>query len=884
MSRCLIFRPLVSALLAVLVAAGPFVLPHSAVQAAVVDAEFTRLSGPTRFSTAVRIAEAYMDLVDEQPGESRVDTVILGSGLDQHFGWVAPVPRLSKLNRAPLVFTRPDEVPVPVAEFLQRRHVRKVILLGGTGVISADVEDQLDQLGVEVVERLGSDDVHDHAIAVAESIDHPAGDFAAKGQTALLSTSTVFADSLAAGPMAYQGEYPILLTPSDQLHPAVFDYLVASDIENLIILGGTAAVGRATQQALAGLDFTITRIAGADRYDTAVKLAEAQLDKDGFRPCFDGAELGLAYGGLSPDAIASGPLLGEQCAPLLLSASDVLPRKVASFLRSDEYMTGDADNDLSVTVFGGTEVVPPDVVTQFFERATTLVPIGGRIGVELDVVLETADEFTVGLNSTIDSKKAARAVELAMFTVNHERVFPTPAGDCALTATGLEPDLLYGCVRIRGSTLVVELSRPLKVDDLVTVTGGQRIGPNNSPRPVARFSYIVREPDEPIDRDAPGVEVIAPAGHNQIAVLVIEENPLNPPVLAPAELADRVTVVAADGTTKSVSDATGPTVGPAGSRGKHQRYLFNLLPDGTTLEPGDAITVSRAAFLDEDGRASPQQRHVVRDHSVDLRIESVTIGDVDSRNQASVTLSASTQPNATPDGSLTVTARSDGVAAGNRGNNWRIYGVDLTITDDQDEDTESIDDEDVEPRIEVTVSRTTRLIQYRIHAGEPIFADLAEALAAHRDFAENFIVSIDDTARTAEDDSGTIGGTAAAGRQLSGGGTAVGIRIRFSDPVREVVEPDNFVSGEGCVRYALVSQIATGLNATRGDGCTLSFHEPDNIVFLLINSSSATRLPESGDLVFITGNAARDYNGDPGRPNIAQGWLSIRYDPDVAAD
>ena len=53
-----------------------------------------------------------------------------------------------------------------------------------------------------------------------------------------------------------------------------------------------------------------------------------------------------------------------------------------------------------------------------------------------------------------------------------------------------------------------------------------------------------------------------------------------------------------------------------------------------------------------------------------------------------------------------------------------------------------------------------------------------------------------------------------------------------------------------------------------------------------LTSASTALLPRQGDLVFINGSAARDYADVPtgGRPSVAQGWLSIRYDPDVVVD
>ncbi len=882
------------AVLAVTVALPLWFVPELAAQAAVSDAEFTRLSGPTRYSTSVQIAEAYMDYADASPNEPPVDTVILGSGLDEHAGWAVPAPMLSRLERAPLVFTRPDDVPSPVERLLERRAIRRVILLGGTEVISASVERELTALGVERVERLGSNDVHVHAIEVAESFDSRPGEFGTKGSTALLVTSNAFADALAAGPMAYQGEYPILLTPPDGLHPAVFDYLVASDISHVIIVGGTAAVGTAVQATLSGLDFTTARVAGNDRYATAVALAEVMLGRgDPLRPCFDGTEVGLAYGGLSPDAIASGPLLGEQCAPLLLSAADTLPRTVASFRRSLDRVTGDADDPLKVTVFGGTAVLPAEVVRQFVEQAVTLVPIGGRISVRLDPDSETADEFTVTFNDDIDRAKAMRALDanVSLFSVNSEPVRAASSGPC--TASPADPDEWCGRVRVRGNRVTVTLDddhRLLEATDVITVAGRHRIGADNSLRPTARFSYVIPEPEEPVDRDAPAVEIIAPVGHNQIAVLVIEENPYEPALLTPAEIAERITVVAAHGTRKPlVPDPAnpGPSLGAAGTRAKHQRYLFTLEEEDTTLEAGDTIAVAQGVFLDEYGRTSRRHHHVVPKRSVDFRIEGITVGDVDAGNQARVTLNDATQPDATPTGTLTIEARSDGIASGGRGNDWRIYGVGLPETD-SDSDAEEVDCADPDEEcLTVVVNRTTRVIEYRIIAGEPTFAQLADALADDPSFAANFTVE----EANVQAGSGTIGGTVQAGVQFAGGGTAVGIRVRFSDPVAALLNAEDpraplATDVVACAGIPLVADLVPRLITDR-DGCRLHFDAPDQVIHMTLNAASVSRLPARGDLLFINGSAARSYatpDHPDGRLNIAQGWLSIRYDPSVQVD
>ena len=870
-----------AALLAAVVALPLWAPLLGPAHAAVLEAEFTRLSGPSRYSTSVEIAEAYLDAAGGAAGTSPIDTLILGSGLDEHTGWAMPVPLLSRLHRAPLVFIRPHDVPAPVERLIERRQVRRVLLLGGSEVISVSVELELSNLGVEVIERVGGNDVHEHAVAIAESLEHPAGEFADKGRTVLLATSDVFADALAAGPMAYQGEYPILLTPGDRLHPAVFDWLLESDVEHVIIVGGNEAVGALTQQTLAGLDFTVARISGLDRYATAVKAAETLLAGDGLRRCFDGAELGLAYGGLSPDAIAGSLLLGERCAPLLLTGTETLPRSVSLFLRSDTWVTGDAHNRLDLFVLGGTAVVPDELVAEFVERATTLVPMGGRITVNLDSDTDEAEQFTVRFNGEYDVNRIAPAFERGMFSINGERVVPTLKKDCVFPDQDTDDARLYGCVRALRAVVTVQLSRGLKVGDLVSVTGGQRIGLNNSPRPVARFSYVIPAPEVPVDRDAPDVEIVAPSDSNEFAVLVVEANPLKPEVYLGRELASRIRVERTNGTidTLTIATAVGPSAQPAGTRSKHHRYLLTLAetPAGAvTLQPGDTITVPKGTFADTAGRKNPQRRHTVRGYTDDFRIESVSVGDVEQNAAASVVLSAATQlavspPAPPPSGSLTIAARSDGIAAGGLGNGWRIYGTPLRSSGNNDA-------KDADPEISVSVDLTNRIVRYQILKGEPTFSDLAAALVANRDFAAIFFIAD----ISGVDDGGTIGGTKADGLALTGGGSDVGLRVRFSHPVQSLTDlpPDS----SDCKALALLADIAPNFDRDprSSDICSLGFEAPDALVHMTLRSSSLSSLPSAGNLVFIDGDSASNYGGGGnGRLNVPQGWLSIRYDADV---
>ena len=357
-------------LMALVLAATALALtPNPAMGAAAEVERPDRLSGIDRYGTAVKIAEAYVAEVESTSGRRSVDTVILTSGLDAHFGYALPTPALSRLYEAPVLLTEPDKLPSAVTTFLTQPAISRVYIVGDTSVVSAAVERAVDAISGVTVSRIANVSTsYAAAVAMANlagwSPGSP-GEVRGKGRTALLATGENFADALAAGPLAYRGEHPILLTPSTALPAAVSTFLRDSRTEHVIILGGNRAVSAGIENDVKSLGITVERWMGTDRFGTAIDIAEALLGFDTPQECFDSSgDIGLAYGWRSPDAIVSGPLLGELCAPLLLTERDTLPSAVGDFLKSDNWVTGDAAGKLRFTVFGGTAAVANRVVNQ----------------------------------------------------------------------------------------------------------------------------------------------------------------------------------------------------------------------------------------------------------------------------------------------------------------------------------------------------------------------------------------------------------------------------------------------------------------------------------------------------------------------------------------
>jgi putative cell wall-binding protein len=111
------------------------------------------------------------------------------------------------------------------------------------------------------------------AVAASTSAFSTAGSAAA----AVLARADDFADALAGGPLAAAKHGPLLLTSSGSL-----DAVTAAEIQRVLpkggtvyLLGGTSAISDAVATAITALGDVATRIAGTDRFGTAVAIAGA---------------------------------------------------------------------------------------------------------------------------------------------------------------------------------------------------------------------------------------------------------------------------------------------------------------------------------------------------------------------------------------------------------------------------------------------------------------------------------------------------------------------------------------------------------------------------------------------------------------------------------
>jgi putative cell wall-binding protein len=223
------------------------------------------------------------------------------------------------IQGGPVLLTEKGRLPPATRDELARLRPGRIVVLGGTGAVSATVAQQLQAYTPAPVERLQGADRFATAVAVSRSA------FAPGVSAAFVATGAAFPDALAAGPAAIKVGGPVLLTQPGSLPAATRNELVRLAPSTVYLIGGTSAVSESVRLAIAqATGKPVVRLAGADRYSTAVAVSKAFFALP--------ASVYLATGANFPDALATVQAAGRAGSPLLLVQRDGIPSSVASEL------------------------------------------------------------------------------------------------------------------------------------------------------------------------------------------------------------------------------------------------------------------------------------------------------------------------------------------------------------------------------------------------------------------------------------------------------------------------------------------------------------------------------------------------------------------------
>ena len=269
-----------------------------------------RYSGDSRYATAASIAE--------ESFPNPVSEVFLASGAafpDALSGGPA-----AALRGAPVLLTRPHDLPAETAAQLDRLRPQVVHVLGGEGAVSAAVLQQVQQHAPSV-QRLAGGNRYATGVAIAQQFWTQAG-------TVYLASGDTYPDALSGGALAAQSGSPILLSAGNSLPSVVAQELTRLNPGSVVLLGGPGALGDQVAAEVSALlpGAAVERLGGATRFATSAAIAQR-----GWSVGVDRAY--LAAGSDFPDALAGVPAAASGRAPLLLTRRACVPPVVQSQLK-----------------------------------------------------------------------------------------------------------------------------------------------------------------------------------------------------------------------------------------------------------------------------------------------------------------------------------------------------------------------------------------------------------------------------------------------------------------------------------------------------------------------------------------------------------------------
>jgi len=278
-----------------------------------------RLGGKDRYDTSIKIS------ADQW---SSSNYVILVSG--ENFPDALCAAPLSKKYDAPILLTQGRELSLNVLTEIQRLGAKNIFIIGGTGVVSVNVENTLRTQGFEVI-RICGKDRYETSVEVAKKLDSIGLAVVASGQN--------FPDALSIASIAAAKQIPILLTEKNTLPSPTETFIRINNINQGYIVGGEGVISSSIGGRLSGYK----RLAGKDRYSTNLAIISEFVNTLSCDDVF------IATGEDYPDALSGSASAAKLNSPIFITNG-------TTFIGGSDLITK-ISSVKNIKVLGGTAVV-----------------------------------------------------------------------------------------------------------------------------------------------------------------------------------------------------------------------------------------------------------------------------------------------------------------------------------------------------------------------------------------------------------------------------------------------------------------------------------------------------------------------------------------------
>ena len=215
---------------------------------------------------------------------------------------------------------------------------KKIVSLIATGVIVVNsVPAYVSADSAMEKESLVGNDRFDTSVKISKSIKD-------KKNVVIVNDKTMV-DALSVSTLAKKMNASILLASGKKLDNGVKEEIKNIAPKNVFIIGGEKAISKEIENEIKEMKLTTSRVAGKDRYETAIKIAQMLGDKD--EAIVVNGEKGLA------DAVSIASVAAQYDMPIILTKEDKLENTTKEYLNKNNFE--------KVYVIGGEKVISKKV-------------------------------------------------------------------------------------------------------------------------------------------------------------------------------------------------------------------------------------------------------------------------------------------------------------------------------------------------------------------------------------------------------------------------------------------------------------------------------------------------------------------------------------------
>lgn len=303
----------------------------------------TRIYGQDRFETSAKLSS-------QDFSESYYAVLVNGTNFADA---ITAAPIAYKME-APVLLTYKDSIPNVITDELKRLKTKQVILIGGNGVISDSVVNQLNNLGISIYFRAGGEDRFDTSINVAHYL-------VPENDNAYVVKDDDWISALMVAPLSCPTQTPIIYGSDVGFKKSGADTLRNQNIKKFDIIGFSSNTDYYNNTAQTITDHSwykdstnINIITETSRENLNKKILDYYKDKFNFNTVYIVSDKSFA------DGLSVATLAGTTNSPIIFVNEN-------NMSEIEKYIGENTDKIHNVKIIGGESLIPQDFMDKVWK-------------------------------------------------------------------------------------------------------------------------------------------------------------------------------------------------------------------------------------------------------------------------------------------------------------------------------------------------------------------------------------------------------------------------------------------------------------------------------------------------------------------------------------